>query len=278
MMRRFTFVFFTLCFCLISFNVFTNASGPTSGVAGEPPLNQTCAAAGCHTGSALNSGGGTATIICKDSLGNIVSAYDANRTYTITLGITEGVKTRYGFEAIVMKGTGSKSAGLGTIILTDAVKTQLFGNPKNILHKFAGIDFPTMAGTWSFNWKAPNANYGTATVYAAFNAANKDGGDGGDKIYTKALALTGNGTQVGVNTEKHRALARIFPNPATTELNFDLLTRASIWIYNAEGKEVKRFENAQYSINVDIQDLSKGLYFVVVKNEESQEIFKLIKQ
>ena len=150
-MRKFTFLFFTLSFCFISYNVFTNTGGPPDGLAGEPPLNETCANS-CHGGSALNSGGGTATIVCKDSLGNIVTNYNANQTYTITLSITEGAKKRYGFEAIIMKGTGGSAAALGTLLITDT-STKLFGNnPAKIyvMHKASGVNFTGTIGSWSF--------------------------------------------------------------------------------------------------------------------------------
>ncbi len=79
---------------------------------------------GCHGGSALNSGGGTATIVCKDSLNNIATSYVANHTYNVTLSISEGTKTRYGFEAIVMRLTGTQAKAMGTLILTSATTTQ----------------------------------------------------------------------------------------------------------------------------------------------------------
>ena len=171
-MKKIRFLLFVFTPCFISLTVFTHKKGPPTGVAGEPPLAENCAVSGCHTGSAVNSGGGTSAIVCKDSLNGLVTQYVPNHTYSITLSITEGIKTRYGFEAIVMKGAGANAISIGTIILTQPNETQLLGGSRiNILHKLTGIDFTGNKGSWTFDWKAPSANLGTATIYAAFNAS-----------------------------------------------------------------------------------------------------------
>lgn len=48
-----------------------------------------------------------------------------------------------------------------------------------------------MAGprSWEFDWTAPSAGTGPVRFYAAGNAANNDGSDNGDRIYTSNLAV-----------------------------------------------------------------------------------------
>jgi len=279
-MRIYILIFFTLSLCLISYNVFTNAGGPTYGVAGEPPLNENCAVSGCHSGSAVNSGGGTATILFKDSLGNNVSSYDPNHTYTVTLSITEGAKTRYGFEAIILKSIGSGTNVIGTMIVTNSVKTQLFGpaTRKCIMHTINGIDSTNNLRSWSFNWKAPASNNGTATIYAAFNATNKDQNSSGDKIYTKTLAITGNGTFVGIADKTNTNKNHIYPNPATTYLNIDLNSKATITIFSMDGKAIYTSDYDTSNTKINIEQFPAGVYIAQVVSEHEIETFKFIKQ
>ncbi len=279
-MRIYILTFFTLSLCLISYNVFTNSGGPTDGVAGEPPLNETCALSGCHSGSAVNSGGGTATILFKDSVGNIVTSYDPNHTYTITLSITENAKTRYGFQAIILKSIGTGTNVIGTMIVTNAIRTQLFGTGfrKSMMHTKYGIDSTINLGSWSFNWKAPASNNGTATIYAAFNATNDDQNSSGDKIYTKTLAITGNGTFVGIDNKTNTNVHHIYPNPATTSLNIDLTSKAIITILNLEGKVIYSGVFDSTGSKINIEQLTAGVYIAQVVTENNLETFKFIKQ
>lgn len=278
-MRKFIFFLFTGLCCLLSYQVFTNAGGPTSGVAGEPPLNETCAEAGCHTGSALNSGGGTTTIDVKDSLNNKVTSYIPNHTYTVTLSVAEGVKTRYGFEAIVMKGTGSIANSIGSIVVTDATRTQLFGGSKKyIMHKSGGIDFTGNTGSWSFNWKAPSNNNGVATIYAAFNASNKNNAVGGDKIYTQALDITGTGPFVGIESGNYLKPIAVYPNPAQSMITIALRESAWVTLYNSKGNTVLRFFVSESTNQHDISELAPGVYFANCSLEGRVQSFKIIKQ
>jgi hypothetical protein len=59
-----------------------------------------------------------------------------------------------------------------------------------ILHTAAGTN-PTGAGTnsWSFKWTAPPTSTGKVTFYAAGNAANNDGAQTGDLIYTTSASI-----------------------------------------------------------------------------------------
>jgi len=271
--------FFITCFLLISYNLFTNSGGPTTGVAGDPPLGETCAESGCHTGSPLNSGGGTATIICTDSLSNNVSSYIPNHTYTINLSITEGVKTRYGFEAIILKNTTTNPTVIGTIIVTDATRTQLFGGTKKyIMHRLAGIDFTVNTGSWSFKWKAPAANNGTATIYAAFNATNKSNTDAGDKIYTNSLDISGSGPFVGIDEKEIQNKISIYPNPVVDMIHLSTKELSDINIYNLEGKLFKTFTALSSPANADISELPSGIYLMRICSGNEISVLRFIKQ
>ncbi|MFL0352953.1 peptidoglycan DD-metalloendopeptidase family protein [Xanthomarina sp. GH4-25] len=73
----------------------------------------------------------------------------------------------------------------------------------------------------------------------------------------------------------------IYPNPSKNYLNIKTTkTLASAMIYDVSGKLIKtiRFNEAP-THNIDVSNISKGMYFLkVISNESEQETFKFIKQ
>ncbi|MBO4738459.1 MAG: leucine-rich repeat domain-containing protein, partial [Bacteroidales bacterium] len=60
---------------------------------------------------------------------------------------------------------------------------------------------------------------------------------------------------------------RIYPNPAKNQITISGLEQpTAIQIVNAMGQTIKRFNNISESIVINIQDLSKGMYFVRIGN------------
>jgi hypothetical protein len=69
----------------------------------------------------------------------------------------------------------------------------------------------------------------------------------------------------------------IYPNPANTEINFDLPSNDDIQveISDAMGRLIIREQNKN---KIDISNLINGLYFILVKQGERSYTQKLIKQ
>ncbi len=141
----------------------------------------------CHSGTALNSAGGSITISCPELVN---WEYTPGQTYTITLTVAEGVKPLFGFgfEALLASGAnaGTLNAGTGSTI-----KTAMIGgnNRRNVVHQ---MNSGTGNGshTWTFTWVAPATDQGNVTFYCGANAANANGSDTGDHVYTQSQVLT----------------------------------------------------------------------------------------
>jgi uncharacterized protein (TIGR03437 family) len=156
--------------------------GPPAGVTGAPG-EVTCV--DCHFGGGPNTGGGSLVI------SGLPATYTAGQDITVTVTITQSGRSRFGFELTVINDGGSAA---GTITVTDTTRTQLATGGINgrmyISHTAAGTN-PTGPGTdsWSFKWTAPPTSTGRVTFYAAGNAANNDGAQTGDLIYTTSASI-----------------------------------------------------------------------------------------
>src|SRR5262245_52758469 len=166
------------------------SSGPPASRTGAPALG-TFAAEGvcvqCHTSFALNSGPGILTI------SGLPATYTPNQEVTVTITLNQSSRVLYGFEATFLDDQGQKA---GNITATDTSRTQIVNGSGN----FAGRQYieHTSAGTtpngtdqnsWTFKWTAPAQSVGRVTIYVAGNAANGNGSNQGDFIYTKNASM-----------------------------------------------------------------------------------------
>ena len=134
----------------------------------------------CHTGTASGQVGWITSNIPDEG-------YTPGVTYTITAtGTHEGV-VKFGFELTAEDNAGAK---LGGLFITDAARTKFTNSNNAITHTQAGNVPAGDMNTWSMNWTAPADIEDGIWFYAAFNAANGNGGTGGDQIYTSSLTVT----------------------------------------------------------------------------------------
>jgi hypothetical protein len=84
---------------------------------------------------------------------------------------------------------------------------------------------------------------------------------------------------VGIE-ENTNSMFKLFPNPSKNKVVIDGLTgQNSITLTNAEGKIVKTynmFEGA--SLEMNLEGLNNGLYFVTIDHDKGTEVLKLIKE
>ena len=92
-------------------------------------------------------------------------------------------------------------------------------------------------------------------------------GTGGETIITSIFSTTNKNFEV-----------QIYPNPARTFVNIRGLyqKQTNIMILDITGKIVKTATATQAKPTVDISDLKKGTYFIVINNQENTELKKLI--
>ena len=69
---------------------------------------------------------------------------------------------------------------------------------------------------------------------------------------------------------------RFFPNPATTNINFEfnnnISTGSSILVYNLMGKEVMNIKKLSVFTNVSLQGLFRGVYIFKLLDEKGRTL------
>jgi hypothetical protein len=150
------------------------------------PGEMTCAKSSCHNTFAINSGPGDVEISAP---GMTDWQYVLGQTYTINVTVSQTSRSLFGFgfEALLSSGAnaGTLTAGVGS----HALNATVLGNVRRtITHLDEGGATPNVH-TFSFTWVAP-ATAVPVTFYAVGNAANNNGGDSNDYIYTASQAVT----------------------------------------------------------------------------------------
>jgi cytochrome c553 len=175
------------------------SAGPQPASTGAPAIGAEAAegtCVQCHNSFVVNpDADGVLT------LEGVPDRYEPGKTYTLTMRLThkDSTRLRWGFQmtAIAMK----DGAGAGAFVTTDAATTQVLesmsGTRTYIEHSYGGTGIGQGGGlAWSFAWTAPKSDVGAVGFFAAANAANADGSNQGDRIYTPspaALATSGGG-------------------------------------------------------------------------------------
>jgi hypothetical protein len=168
----------------------------------DPPLQHTgsfgepsCNESGCHQGNAVNATGGSLAIT------GFPAQYEPGKTYPVTVTINRTGSSRWGFECAVrqdLSGSGARQAG--NLVATDTRNTHVDSEAgiQYVHHVFA------LSGSgprsWTFNWVAPTTAVGTVRCGCASNAANGDGNNTGDFIYTTSVTATPAATETFTTT------------------------------------------------------------------------------
>jgi len=181
-------------------------TGPDPGFSGVPGENggATCATSGCHTGTALNGGAGSVSVAFPNG-----QTYTPGVTQKLSVTISDPSQRAWGFQ-LTARVAGSNSTMAGTLQSVNG-STQLMCSTANLQRSQAvafsasqacSSSFPlayiehSLGGynssrnvsgsfTYTFNWTPPANNVGNVTIYVAGNAANNNGSESGDHIYSK---------------------------------------------------------------------------------------------
>jgi hypothetical protein len=167
---------------LLAIPVITYASvfGPDFGYTGAPGDNGNCTA--CHTGTP-NSGGGSVNVT------GIPNAYQPGQQYNVTVTVQQTARTRFGFQLTAIDSNGNRAGtleSLGGDTSLNPVSGQ--GGRQYIQHTQQGTSQNVNNGrSWQVRWTAPATGIGQVRFFVAGNAANNNGNETGDSIYTNSF-------------------------------------------------------------------------------------------
>jgi hypothetical protein len=168
------------------------SSGPSASHTNAPGEDN-CTS--CHTSFPVNSGAGSVTVT------GIPANYLPNQQIQVTVITADSGPSAsiFGFQLTAVDSLGRR-AGTFTLPTQNPAKTQLIGgivagnDRQYVEHTIDGLFTTGVFGsnTWTFTWTAPSQRIGKIDFYASGNAANSDGTNSGDYIYTVSRSsLTG---------------------------------------------------------------------------------------
>jgi hypothetical protein len=161
--------------------VYASVTGPEARYTGAPGDINSCIQ--CHDDfDQANVGAGSV------SIGNVPAVYEPGQQYTLTVTVQQGGRQRYGFQLTAID-TDNNRAGTLAAVGGDAQLNSGtgVGGRQYIQHTQTGT-LPNGQGsrTWQVRWTAPSTDVGTVKFYVAGNAANGNGDNQGDFIYTNS--------------------------------------------------------------------------------------------
>jgi len=268
----------TLLIIVIAIGSFTLLTSELGNFGGSP---------GAKTGSPGDEGntctqchGGTASLQEEWLVSNIpATGYVPGETYTITATGTHTGVSRFGFETTAEDSNNDKT---GTFIITNETENKLTNNNSSVTHKSAGTTPNGDSRSWSFDWTAPDAGTGEVTLYAAFNAANGNGGTSGDVIYKTTMSASEDISISVASTIGNESSIRVFPNPFTDNLSINIsgtdANVSGLKVFNSIGNQVysqDRFFNNE-NISIAASDFMTGIYYAVIYFDNDTRITKRI--
>lgn len=171
---------YLLFFAAITFISLKPHSGDKN--SGQAPIGRTGApgegtCAGCHSGGSY-----TGQILFE--IGDEpITEYTPGETYTIAF-TGDFNAPRFGFSVTALN-ANDEPAGDFTVLNDDNTSKAIAGNDRQYIgHKNANDN-----NVWEFEWTAPATDEGNITFYYVINAANDDGGTGGDYIELGTTSL-----------------------------------------------------------------------------------------
>jgi uncharacterized protein (TIGR03437 family) len=175
--------------------LYAYSTGPEPRYTGAPGDDKlACSTSGCHASSVpLNGGGGNVKVNFPGGL-----TYTPGVAQTLNIVITDAQARLYGFqmtarlESNLTNGqAGDFTPGAQQIVICDNNDLKRpAGCPANIPVQFIEHSNPFRTNSISVQWTPPATNVGNVHIYVAANAANGDGNNTGDHIYTADYVLT----------------------------------------------------------------------------------------
>lgn len=170
-------------------HLMADPGGADPGLSGGPG-EQTCV--GCHSGTALNAGGGSVRITLPGE-----RTYVPGVSQRFRVQIADPSQRRWGFtlsarSGLAQAGDLTATDGFVQVICANG-RPKPCANPQSIqyaTHTLTGTRNGTAGGvTFEADWTPPASAAGKITLYAAANAANGDNRTTGDRIYATTVEL-----------------------------------------------------------------------------------------
>ncbi len=248
---------FAMYFCLVSKQMYPG--NPPLGSTGAPN-ESTCERSGCHSGGTYT---GNVTVT------GVPDTVYASLTYPLTLTISSNA-VRGGFQITSLD---DSNAGSGSFVAGTGVNVAMSGG-KRYARQSTPRAFSGGAVSWTFDWVAPSTIAGqNVTLYFAGLAANGNGNDNGDNVFTASKKLVFGGVSAAEEPSSKSWLEHEFKqNQLRITLNHT--SKGALEAYSISGVQVLNEVLGADQI-ISTAHLNSGIYVVKVTAGGKAESFKI---
>lgn len=238
--------------------LYSFSEGSPGGKTGSPGDNgSNCT--GCHKGNDVQNVGDWIMSDIPEG------GYIPGNIYAITASGTQEAVGAFGFEITSENEAGVKK---GEFTVTDEERTQRVSS-NAVTHTLEGTKPTGDEVEWTMKWTAPEAGTGQVRFYAAINAANGNGNNGGDQIYLTMLSVDED-VSISVAENLWKDQLNMYPNPSNAIVNLNLPEGADYYLIDMLGNQIESKKNVGSKETIDISEFDNGVYFVqVIHNGES---------
>lgn len=160
---------------------YAKITGPDAGYTNAPGDLGNCTA--CHdTFHDPNVGPGSVRV------NNVPAVYNPGQQYTLSVTVQQNSRQRFGFQLTSMDQNGNRAGSLESLSSDTLINPETGGGGRQYVEHSEIGTFPNGANsrTWQVRWTAPSTDMGTVRFWFAGNAANGDGTNQNDYIYTSS--------------------------------------------------------------------------------------------
>ncbi len=268
---------------LFSFGLFVSNSNkdheeylPISGEVISPMPISSGGSPGNYTGSpgdgsnctACHSAGASYSLVPTISTNIPGSGYVLGQTYLITVSTTSSGANSWGFELTAEK---SDNSDVGVFDISGAT-----GSPQVILSGSAVTQTSDSNSSWSFNWTAPATSQDQVTFYAAVIAGAGQGTQSDETVLTSETITD---ATLGVRDED-MLVFDIYPNPSNQFVTIQLpegLSNSSVKLFDNTGRNIKSAKINKNNNELDLSDVSQGVYYIMLNSDGKTGVQTLIK-
>ncbi len=220
----------------------------------------------------------------RDGSGELVTAYVPNETYNVSVIINHAdgpMPAGYGFQMV-------------SLINSDDSDVNAWSNPStntkiatasNTGRSYAEHNGVSVTNTFEVEWTAPAVGSGDVTFYSSGNGVNENGTTGGDGADTNSLTLAED-TDTGINGVYSAANLIVAPNPTQGFTNINLKdvanTSFTLDLLSVNGQLLSsrkiQVDHNNFQYQLPLNDLSNGIYFIRLANENGVLTERILKQ
>ena len=265
MTKSITFLIFSVIVAAVLMSAVTNGNQSPYGKTGSPGDGGDCTL--CHSG---------ASTVQNFITSNIpATGYISGKTYTITITAVKSGINKFGFELTAEDASHTKK---GTFVITNSTETKMVND--EVSHTGLGTAGTNGQKVWTVDWTPPTAGTGNITFYSAVNAANGDGGVGGDAIILSQLQVQEDPSNA-IADSKNSGKISLYPTVVTNDFVITSpVELIKIEIFNTAGKKIKNIIPVRGSnrFTVDVSILPSGIYFAKIETVNYGQTMKFIKK